>query len=285
MQYHGLMEVDVAIVNAFIANGNGGNPAGVVIDASDLNDEQMQHIAKEIGASETAFILPDQKATHHVRFFTPAVEVSLCGHATIASWSYMYANDIHGAGNYTQQTIAGLIKLSIDTTGLIFMEQPIQEFEKTLDFADISTSLNIPIDHFDTQFKPQIVQDALMLCFRSKELLNNFNLDTGKLIDFNKKHTFQGLHIFVMLDDQEALAAVRDFDPIVGIDEDAATGTTNGSFLTYLKYYNKLPAQEIYKIEQGEAIGQLSYIYGKFEDDRIWIGGTAQQMSHRKVAV
>lgn len=114
-----------------------------------------------------------------------------------------------------------------------------------------------------------------MLELISKDVLNRFNLDKAKLLALNRKYNFKGLHLFVLLDDPHTLAAVRDFDPIVGIDEDAATGTTNGSFLAYLKQYDALPLQDVYKIEQGEAMGQLSDIYGKFQNDRVWIGGKA----------
>jgi PhzF family phenazine biosynthesis protein len=277
------MSTDVAVVNAFVADGKGGNPAGVVLDASNLSDAQMQDIAYKVGASETAFVMPAADASYRIRFFTPTVEVPLCGHATIATWSYMYANGYCQTGTYTQSTLAGLIHISVSDDGLIFMEQPEQAFKEILSFADISEALGIPEDAFNTKFKPQIVQRALMLSLKSKAVLNSFDLDTAQLIKLNKKHGFEPLHMFVMLKDGAILAAVRDFDPIVGIDEDAATGTTNGSFLTYLRHYDALPRREIYKIEQGEAMGQLSHIYGKFRDDRVWIGGLATQSKHLQI--
>ena len=61
----------------------------------------------------------------------------------------------------------------------------------------------------------------------------------------------------------------------MGIDEDAATGTGNGSFLEYLRSYNMLPEQDIYQIEQGVAMGQHSRLFGMFRNGRVWIGGTA----------
>jgi PhzF family phenazine biosynthesis protein len=279
------MDINVPVVNAFVANGKGGNPAGVVLEASVLSDEQMQYIAHEVGASETAFVLPDEKASYRLRFFTPTVEVDLCGHATIATWSHMYANGHCQPGSYLQNTLAGFINISVSEDGLVFMEQPEQKFGEVLDYAVIAKALDIPEEHFDKRFTPQIVQQALLLGFKSKELLNNFSLDAAKLIELNRKYNFKGLHIFVMLENSEAIAAVRDFDPIVGIDEDAATGTTNGSFLTYLRHYNVLPDQEVYKIEQGEAMGQLSSIYGKFKNDRVWIGGTAAESKHLQLQV
>jgi PhzF family phenazine biosynthesis protein len=277
------MQVKVYEVYAFTNNGEGGNRAGVVLDASKLSDDQMQLIAHAVGASETAFVLSDKTETAHLRFFTPTVEVPLCGHATIATWSLMHKLGLYKSGKYTQVTGAGIIHISVSDDGLIFMEQPKQKFRETLDPALIADELAIPVDIIDSTIKPQIVQHALMLGIKSKEILNRYILNKPKLLAFNKKYDFKGLHMFVILKTKDLVAAVRDFDPIVGIDEDAATGTTNGSFLTYLRHYNALPRQEVHKIEQGEALGQLSHIYGKFKDDRVWIGGYAQDTIHELI--
>jgi PhzF family phenazine biosynthesis protein len=270
------MKVKVDQVYAFVANGDGGNRAGVVLDAKKLTDKHMQYIARVIGASETAFVLPDNKATHRIRFFTPTVEVPLCGHATVATWSLMYKQGLHKAGSYTQNTQAGLLHITIGDDGLVFMEQPVQIFDEAIDIVSVSKALNLPESILDKRFKPQVVRHNLLVGVVSKDVLNNLSLNFKKLIQFGDKHNFDSLHVFTILKDEDALAAVRDFAPAVGIDEDAATGTTNGSFLTYLKRNNVLPKQTIYKIEQGEAIGQLSYIYGKFQGDRVWIGGRAE---------
>lgn len=79
------VSIDVMIYDAFTNQPEKGNPSGVVIDASKLSDVQMQEVAKELGFNETAFVCRrnDNKIT--IRYFTPAHEVPLCGHATIAS--------------------------------------------------------------------------------------------------------------------------------------------------------------------------------------------------------
>lgn len=270
------MKVKVNEVYAFTTGDEGGNRAGVVLNALKLTDDQMQSIAHKVGASETAFVLSDGNETIHLRFFTPTVEVSLCGHATIATWSLMHKLGMYKPGAYTQATSAGVIHISIGNDGLIFMEQPKQKFGKILDPAQVANDLELPVDILDGNLKPQIVQQALMLGIKSKEILNSYILNKPKLLACNRKYGFKGLHMYVTLKSKDFIAAVRYFDPIVGIDEDAATGTTNGSFLTYLSHYGVLPKQEVYKIEQGEALGQPSHIYGMFKNDRVWIGGYAQ---------
>ena len=69
------MKVTVVLVKSFTKDKSAGNPAGIVLDAEDLTDEQMQQIAKELGFAETAFVLPSDKADFRVRFFAPNHEV------------------------------------------------------------------------------------------------------------------------------------------------------------------------------------------------------------------
>src|ERR1700712_1080774 len=70
---------------AFTDDPAGGNRAGIVLDASGLDDASMQRIAADIGFSETAFLIPTGPTTAAVRYFSPIAEVPFCGHATIAS--------------------------------------------------------------------------------------------------------------------------------------------------------------------------------------------------------
>lgn len=87
---------DVLRYAAFTTDPTAGNPAGVVLDAFGLSDEDMRSIASEVGYSETAFVLPQPADDGHgddtgavrsyaVRYFSPEIEVPFCGHATIAT--------------------------------------------------------------------------------------------------------------------------------------------------------------------------------------------------------
>lgn len=82
-------EVEVLRYSAFAATADGGNPAGVVLDAAGLSDEQMQRIAAEVGYSETAFLVArtddDGVSRFGTRYWSPAAEVPFCGHATVAT--------------------------------------------------------------------------------------------------------------------------------------------------------------------------------------------------------
>ena len=76
--------METYLVDAFTDTRFSGNPAGVVLDADQLTNEERQQIANELNASETAFVGRSNVADYHVAFFTPATEVDFCGHATIA---------------------------------------------------------------------------------------------------------------------------------------------------------------------------------------------------------
>jgi PhzF family phenazine biosynthesis protein len=104
-------DVEVLRYTAFSGNPDGGNPAGVVLDATGLTPGQMLAIAADVGFSETAFLVPDGDRMA-VRYFSPLAEVSFCGHATIAS-AVAYA-ERHGAGRTTYATQAGAVVVATD---------------------------------------------------------------------------------------------------------------------------------------------------------------------------
>src|SRR5688572_20437475 len=94
---------------AFTETPEGGNPAGVVLDASALDDADMRKIAADLGYSETAFVVARAEAPNEydVRYFSPAAEVPFCGHATIATGVALAERD--GAGTLVFHTKAGTV--------------------------------------------------------------------------------------------------------------------------------------------------------------------------------
>src|SRR3954466_8368974 len=90
---------------AFTDTPEGGNPAGVVLDASALSDAEMQQIAADVGYSESAFVTTREDGVYGVRYFSPAMEVPFCGHATIATAVALAERD--GAGPLTFHTQGG----------------------------------------------------------------------------------------------------------------------------------------------------------------------------------
>ncbi|HEX3081766.1 MAG TPA: PhzF family phenazine biosynthesis protein [Candidatus Saccharimonadia bacterium] len=272
------------IVNAFTANGENGNPAGVMLNADGLDEQSMLAIASKVGLSETAFVAKSDRATRKVRFFTPTVEVPLCGHATIATWSLLHKLGELSAGTYTQETHAGLLRIEIQESGLTFMEQTEAQFFDEAASVEIANMLGIQSDDFHAILHPQIVSTGikdLLVPLADKSSLAKLSPNLDAIAKFSREHDISGFHVFALLEEGESLASARNFAPADGIPEECATGTSNGALLCYLKHKGTLPAQNSYRIEQGEAMGQLSNVYGSFRDGIVWIGGEAEVMDHK----
>jgi len=269
------------IVNAFTANGEHGNPAGVVLNADELTEAQMLDIARQVNLSETAFVGASNVADKRVRFFTTTNEVDLCGHATIATWSLLRSLGIITPSNYTQETLAGVLKVDVQDD-VVFMEQTPATFYETVTVSEIAPLLGLKENDFNTALQPQIVSTGLkdlMIPVANKQVLAGLRPDFEAIAAFSHQHDMYAFHVFALTEDENSVAAARNFDPAHDIEEECATGTSNGGLLCYLKRYNALPKQDMYRVEQGEAMGELSYIYGKFVEDTVWIGGNATVVS------
>jgi len=267
-------------LNAFTANGAGGNPAGVVLEADELSDTQMVAIAAKAGFSETAFVSKSQLATYKVRFFTPTEEVNLCGHATIATWSLLHRRKICGPGVYFQETIAGTLEVRVADDGLIFMEQAKPQFFETVGVDEIAPVLGLIAQDLSAELPAQVVSTGLkdlLVPLTSEHGLRAITPDMTAIAALSKKYNVTGLHVFCLLKDGNSITAARNFAPLVGIPEEAATGTSSGALLAYLRMHNNLPHARQHRMEQGRTMGQLSYIYGMFDRDTVWIGGFADE--------
>jgi PhzF family phenazine biosynthesis protein len=102
--------VDILRYTAFSSDPAGGNPAGVVLDATGASDAEMQAAAAEVGFSETAYLFPRGDGAFDLRYFSPLAEVPFCGHATIAT-AVAYAEH-HGTGALTFHTRAGRVEVT-----------------------------------------------------------------------------------------------------------------------------------------------------------------------------
>lgn len=276
------------IVDAFSDKLFGGNAAGVVI-YDDISDSNMQRIAGELRFSETAFIKLLDNNKFDIRFFTPNSEVELCGHATIASFSALKdARYINESGTYYMDTRTGKLPVYVEDD-FIMMEQaqPVKgsEIDDTGALAEILNISNEEIG--DTQFKlkPQIISTGLfdiMLPIKTKESLNNIKPDFAALSEYSKQHNVVGVHAFTLEEDGYT-ANCRNFAPLYGIDEEAATGTSNGA-LTYYLYINGVIKEfdRNYLFKQGESMNRPSLITTRIEirdGIKILTGGKSRILS------
>ena len=153
--------IKVYTLNAFTDDVSGGNPAGVVLDADNLTEKQMQGIAKKVGFSETAFVMSSDSADFRVRFFTPSDEVDLCGHATIATFKLLLLKGRIATGVYKQETLAGILSVEALADGSILMEQSIPEYYEIIEPSEIAKSLGLLVSELSEDYPVQVVSTGL----------------------------------------------------------------------------------------------------------------------------
>lgn len=281
--------VDVYVAVAFSKDAKGGNKAGVVLGRSELTSVQKAAIAKEMGYSETAFVLDSDKADFKLQYFTPTEEVPLCGHATIAAFSTLKLLNMLDKPDCTIETEAGILNIHIKDDGLILMEQNRPEYLEVLD-SDIFTGC-IERNFIDHRFPIQIVSTGLndvMLPVDSVEHLEQLSPDFEMIANMSKEKEVVGVHAFTIIKESDVTAICRNFAPLYGIDEESATGTANCALACYLfKYYKQ---QSQYVFEQGHNMGDISRIvvnlsYHENVIDSVFVGGYGYLLGKRSLPV
>ncbi len=280
------------IVDAFTTQPFGGNPAGVVIVPAGRDfpvASTMQKIAAELRYSETAFVKRLADDVFNIRYFTPVAEVDLCGHATIASfYALQKEGQIDCGVTYKNQTLAGTINVVAERDGILMdMAEP-QLFEAIEGAAAIDELYRvIGLDSteqgiFGTfQFVPRKVSTGLvdiMLPVKDEAQLAAIAPDYSALAELSKKYDVVGVHAFTV-NSQDGNVHARNFAPLYDIDEEAATGTSNGALAYYLYQNGYLKASDILTVIQGEKMGRPSQISAQLliEDgvEKVKVGGAA----------
>lgn len=275
--------MDLYICMAFTKNQKGGNGAGVVLlDQETLAPEIMQAIAKSANLSETAFVSgPDSKGEYSVRFFTPVDEVPLCGHATLAAFSTLHQIKGIPVGHYIQNTGAGKLDVRLKPSGegvSVFMKQPPPKHQ-VLTRSEIRTIKKCFSNDCIDEMRPVEIWDTglrdVLLPIKNRQALNAMKVDFNALKEASHLLDVVGLHAFAFEEDQ---VFARNFAPLFGIDEEAATGTSNGALIAYLHTYVEKNAPTLLKtIVQGESMGAPSAILAHSIKNKnkweIWVGG------------
>ena len=275
----------IYICDAFSSKIFKGNQAGVVIleDKENYSNEIfMKNIAAELKHSETAFVKKIDNRKFKIRYFTPTEEVELCGHATISVFSVLRELKLISSGKYIAETLAGNLEIVIDKD-LIWMDMASPKIEYIFDLNEIReiySAFNLDISHASKNLIPKIVNTGLsdiIIPIKDKNILDNFVMNKEKVIELSKKYKVVGAHLFTLNKDKKITAFCRNIAPLVGIDEECATGTSNGALTHYLKDYNIISTQDINTFIQGEAMGRASTILSRYKEDEktIQIGGDA----------
>lgn len=280
--------MDVAIVKAFTHENQGGNGAGIVVLNEQISDDRKQEIANKVGLSETAFIFKQDENDYNLSFFTPVCEVDLCGHATIAAFYYLgkmgHVKGFNETRTVYQNTKAGRLKIEItfknhDVEYVLMQQSRPQIYGELKEIKQIAASLNIDegsIGLTDYDISPTIVSTGLkdiLVPVRTRDVLNNLKADFKMIEDISYENDVVGYHVFTI---EKGKVYARNFAPKVGIDEECATGTSNGvlgSLLFSKGFSNHM------EVIQGEAMNQKSLIYVKVDCHKgtmdVYVGGKA----------
>ncbi|MEM7376553.1 MAG: PhzF family phenazine biosynthesis protein [Pseudomonadota bacterium] len=265
------MHIAVHRVDAFQLNGRGGNPAGVVLDADGVSDAQMQQVAAKVGAPETAFVLASHACDFRLRFFTPAAEVGLCGHATVATYALLHRLGRVRAGAFRQELQAGELGVAVADDGLVSMEQTLPVFGDTFSPEHVAPVLGCGVeDLLGADWPVQVVSTGLpdvLVPVRSPEALAQLKPDFEAMARFNTRSQTVGFHVF-SIDTSRArsFARCRNFAPRFGIPEEAATGSASGALACYLHRYGEAACTWVF--EQGHALGRPSQIQACVDVER-----------------
>lgn len=289
------MKVKAYTINSFAKSIDGGNPAGVVLNADDFSENNMKKIAGILGLSETAFVMKSDCADFKVRFFTPNKEVNLCGHATIGTFYTMSKEGYLKPGKFTQETKAGILNVEVKKDLSIMMNQTLPSFYEIINKEEIADSLNITIVEMDEELPTQIVSTGLrdiIIPIRNIDVLNSINPDFKKVAKMSRKYNSIGYHIFTLESLYNSNASCRNFAPLYNIPEESATGTSNGALGCYLFKYGKVNHHNAKNIvfEQGYTMKKPSEILVSLntEENEIFevkVGGKALNLSAIEVEI
>ena len=274
---------DVLRYAAFTDSPEGGNPAGVVLDASELDDDAMQAIATEVGYSETAFLrrVDDDSRTFDIRYFAPSAEVAFCGHATIATGVALAER--FGDGRYVLNTKAGAVPVDVVDDGGRFRATltSTPPSLKELPHADLEAllrALRWQRSDLDPALPPKAAYAGVwhpVIAVAERARLADLDYDFEALRALMLDHGWTTIQL--VWRESPAVFHVRDPFPVGGVVEDPATGAAAAAFGHYLRALGLIKPPLRITLHQGVDLGRPSLLVVDVDDDdpRIRVGGRA----------
>jgi PhzF family phenazine biosynthesis protein len=242
---------------AFTDDPAGGNPAGVVLDASALDDAKMLEIAAELGYSETAFVTERDGDRYRVRYFSPLAEIPFCGHATVATAVAL------GPGQHLFVTNAGEVPVIVDTSGTATLTSVPPRVGPLADDALVALlgTLRWSADDLDPALPPRVAYAGAhhpILAVTSRARLADLDYDMPALKELMTEHGWTTVQLVFRAG--PASFDVRDPFPIGGVYEDPATGAAAAAFGGYLRELGLVGDDATLALRQGDDMGRPSRI-------------------------
>eukprot|EP00128_Syssomonas_multiformis_P005023 Colp12_sorted_trinity150504_noHs@9929 len=238
-------------VDAFTRKAFTGNPAAVCLLESNISDDDMKRIAAEMNLSETAFVKPvetgDQdpfatSSTFNLRWFTPTVEVPLCGHATLASAGVLFEICKNPNEILYFQTLSGTLTAQRTSDGLVALELPTAEVV-AIEASQVPTLVpnwlevvkavvgDLPLHSVNfVPARKKIV--ARLEDHDSRKRLESIIPNLSQMLSLHNGSVFTSVTVTAKADEAYDFVS-RHFSPWIGINEDPVTGSAHAYLTTY----------------------------------------------------
>ncbi len=248
-------------VDAFTEEPFTGNPAGVVVVSGDITTERMQQLAMEMNLSETAFIFPQHGNLFNIHYFTPAKEVDLCGHATLASTHILYETGRVDPGSQIEFKAKGA-DLTVSKSGSwLGMNFPRYPLTKRAAHPDFKSLVGFdPVELYDSSY------NWVVAVANSESEVRNAEPAFNALTAAGLGH----LMITAPASTPGYDFVLRCFAPWAGIDEDPVTGSAHCALTPF--WAEKLSKTRLTSLQVSKRTGTLKT---ELSGDRVIIKGQA----------
>jgi PhzF family phenazine biosynthesis protein len=285
-------EPEVLRYTAFSTDPDGGNRAGVVLDATGLDETRMRALATEVGYSETAFLTPaaevpdghaDERA-FTIHYFSPEAEVAFCGHATVAT--AVALGERLGPGPLHFASPAGPIPVTVTEQdgalrATLSSVEPHSAPVHPADLAEALSALGWRQADLDPALPPRIAfagNDHLVLAAATRARLADLGYDFEALKALMLRLHLTTVHL--VWRESASVFHARDPFPVGGVVEDAATGAAAAAFGGYARELGLAGQGDTLTVHQGHDMGRPSLLTVELRpgDPRVHVSGAATRI-------
>lgn len=259
------MKLPIYQIDAFTSRVFGGNPAAVVMLDEWLDETTMQAIAAENNLAETAFVIPGFESSR-LRWFTPALEVDLCGHATLATAHVLFEGIFEDRTHVRFETKSGTLAVS-RRDGLLWLDFPSRPGEPAVVTEELVEALGVtPVEALRSR--------DLMVVLESEDAVRGFTPDLAAI---ERLDTFA---VIVTAPGHEVDFVSRFFAPRAGIPEDPVTGSAHCTLIPY--WAGRMGKATLSARQLSLRGGELTC---ELRGDRVLIGGQTAEYLRGEIRV
>ncbi len=299
-----MKNINVFHYDAFTNKQNMGNPAGIVLDADGLTEEEMQRIAEKVGFNETSFVLYSEVADIRMRYFTPGFEMDLCGHGTVGTiYALRERGLLEEKTNLTIETKAGILPIQIGVNekgeNFIKMRQAVPKFKDfTGSKEELAHSIGLNVNDLDVSL-PIVYGSTgnwtVIVPVKNLNVCERMKPNNEVFPSILKEIPNASIHpVCLETYDEQAQMHGRHFSSAyAGTIEDPVTGTASGVMGAYYTMYVEKDFDHEMEliVEQGQEMnkdGRVTvYVTKEGENERLQIdiAGTAVYVNEFKISI